>query len=247
MKRCLLGLFIPMLLFAQDAQIVEPLDMIDMPTAGTLMRGSFRGQLRAYADGGLLGGLEVGLTDRFMFGISYGGTNLIGRGSVDWNPQVGASVRYRLLEEDYTIPAVTIGYNSQGFGVYIDSTERYTNKSLGVFAALSKNYEFLGNFGIHGGINYSFESKDGDKDLNFFAGVDKSLNPELSLLAEYDFAINDNSGEAIGSGKGYLNAALRWVFAGRLQIDFILKNILNNSEKISAISREIKITYVEIF
>jgi len=247
MKRCLLGILLPLMLIAQDAQIVEPLDLIDMPTAGTLMRGSFRSQLRAYANGGLLGGLEVGLTDRFMFGISYGGTNLIGRGTVDWNPQVGATVRYRLLEEDYNLPALTLGYNSQGYGAYIDSTERFMNKSLGVFAAVSKNYEFLGNFGIHGGINYSFEHGDGDKDLNFFVGMDKSLNPELSLTAEYDFAVNDNSGKALGNGNGYLNTALRWIFAGRLQIDFILKNILNNSEKISSISREIKITYVEIF
>jgi hypothetical protein len=247
MKRILLGIIIPAVLMAQDAQIIEPLDLIDTPTAGTLMRGSFRGQLRAYENGGLLTALEVGLTDRFMFGISYGGTNLIGRGGVDWNPQVGATVRYRLLEEDLNLPALTLGYSSQGYGVYIDSTERYLNKSLGVFAALSKNYEFLGNFGIHGGLNYSFENRDGDKDLNFFVGIDKSLNPELSVMAEYDFAINDNSGKAIGNGNGYLNTALRWVFAGRLQIDFILKNILNNSEKISAISREIKITYVEIF
>ncbi len=247
MKRLFFSLLWPVILLAQDAQIVEPLDLIDMPTAGTLMRGSFRAQLRAYANGGLIGGLEVGLTDRFMFGISYGGTNIIGRGSVDWNPQVGATVRYRLIEEDYNLPALVLGYNSQGYGDYIDSTERYLNKSSGIFAAVSKNYEFLGNFGIHGGINYSFEHKDGDKDINFFVGADKSLNPELSLLAEYDFAINDNDGNAIGNGKGYLNAAIRWIFAGRLQIDFILKNILNNSNKFSLISREIKITYVEIF
>jgi hypothetical protein len=247
MRRILLGIFIPFVLMAQDALIVEPLDLIDMPTAGTLMRGSFQAQLLAYANGGLLGGLEVGLTDRFMFGISYGGTNLIGRGAVDWNPQVGATVRYRLLEEDLNIPALTLGYDSQGYGAYIDSLQRYMNKSLGVFAVLSKNYEFLGNFGVHGGINYSFENKDGDKDLNFFVGADKSLNPELSLVAEYDFAINDNTGKAVGRGNGYLNAALRWIFAGRLQIDFIMKNILNNTDKISSISREIRITYVEIF
>ncbi len=247
MKKLFLNLILPFTLLAQDAQIVEPLDLIDMPTAGTLLRGSFRAQLRAYAGGGLLGGLEVGLTDRFMFGISYGGTNLIGRGPVDWNPQVGATVRYRLFEEDYNLPAITLGYNSQGYGAYLDSLERFMNKSLGIFAVLSKNYELLGNFGIHGGINYSFEHKDGDKDMNFFVGIDKSLNPELSLTAEYDFAVNDNDGNSVGSGKGYFNTALRWIFAGRLQIDFILKNILLNSEKFSSIAREIKITYVEIF
>ena len=80
----------------------------------------------------------------------------------------------------------------QGFGSYIDSTKRFQNKSVGAYAAVSKNYEFLGLLGLHGGINYSFETGDGDKDPNFFVGVDKSINPELTLMAEYDFALNDN-------------------------------------------------------
>jgi len=247
MKKILFFLIFPIVVFAQEAAIVEPIVLIDFPTAGTLLRGSFNAHLRAYANGGILGGVDVGLTDRFMIGLSYGGTNVIGTGPVNGNPQVGAHVRYRLIEEDYTIPAITMGYNSQGFGAYIDSTKRYQNKSVGVFAAVSKNYEFLGLMGLHGGINYSFENGDGDKDLNFFAGIDKSLNPELALVAEYDFAINDNNARSVGSGKGYLNAGIKWVFAGKLRIDFILKNILKNTDKFSDISREIRISYIEIF
>ena len=247
MKRIFFFLIFPLLLFAQDAAIVEPIVLIDFPTAGTLLRGSFNAHLRAYDEGGLLGGVDVGLTDRFMIGLSYGGTNVIGRGPVNGNPQVGAHVRYRLIEEDFNIPAITIGYNSQGFGSFIDSTKRFQNKSVGAFAAVSKNYEFLGLLGLHGGINYSFETGDGDTDPNFFVGVDKSINPELTLMAEYDFALNDNDGRSAGTGKGYLNAALTWVFAGRLRIDFILKNILKNTEKFAEISREIRISYIEIF
>ncbi len=247
MRKIIFFLIIPIIIFAQEAAIVEPIVLIDFPTAGTLLRGSFNAHLRAYTEGGILGGVDVGLTDRFMIGISYGGTNVIGMGAVNGNPQVGAHVRYRLIEEDYTVPAVTIGYNSQGYGAYLDSTRRYQNKSVGAFAAVSKNYEFLGLLGLHGGINYSFETGDGDKDLNFFAGIDKSINPELALVAEYDFAINDNSASSAGTGKGYLNAGLKWVFAGKLRIDFILKNILKNTEKFSEISREIRISYIEIF
>ncbi len=247
MKKLLFILLVPVLLIAQDAAIVEPIVLIDFPTAGTLLRGSFNAHLRAYAEGGILAGVDVGLTDRFMIGLSYGGTNVIGMGPVNGNPQVGAHVRYRMIEEDYTIPAVTLGYNSQGFGTYIDSTARFQNKSVGAFAAVSKNYDFLGVLGLHGGVNYSFETGDGDKDLNFFVGIDKSINPELSLMAEYDFAINDNGARSAGTGKGYLNAGLMWVFAGKLRIDFILKNILKNTDKFSEISREIRISYIEIF
>ena len=247
MKKIVFVLSFPLLLWAQEAAIIEPVALIDYPTAGTLMRGSFNAHLRAYDEGGILGGVDVGLTDRFMIGLSYGGTNVIGMGDINGNPQVGAHIRYRLFEEDFTLPAITIGYNSQGFGTYIDSTRRYQNKSPGLFAAVSKNFQFLGFLGFHGGINYSFDRGDGDKDPNIFVGLDKSLNPELTLVAEYDFAINDDSERSAGTGKGYLNAGLKWIFGGKLQIDFIFKNILKNTEKFSAISREIRISYVEIF
>ena len=211
MKKIFLFLLIPLIIFGQEAAVVEPVQLIDFPTAGTLMRGSFNAHLRAYAEGGILGGVDVGLTDRFMIGLAYGGTNVIGMGPVNGNPQVGAHIRYRLIEEDLLFPAITIGYNSQGYGAYVDSLRRYQNKSNGAFAVASKSFRFLGLLGLHGGINYSFEKDDGDKDLNFFIGIDKSINPELTIVAEYDFAINDNSANAIGTGSGYLNAGLKWI------------------------------------
>ena len=233
-------------LFSQDYDVIEPVMLINKPTAGTLLRGSFRGSLLAYPEGGMLGGLDAGVTDRLMFGISYGGTNVIGTGDVNWNPQVGVNLRYRLIEEGFTNPALTLGYDSQGFGNYIDSTSRYQEKSVGLFAVASKNFNLLGFLGIHAGINYSFERED-DKSPNLFVGIDKSINPELALTCEYDFALNDNDDDALGSGKGYLNAALHWTFAGRLRIDFILKNVLKNRKEVPYMSRAIRISYIEIF
>jgi hypothetical protein len=240
-------LFVPLVIYGQELNLLEPLSLVDMPTAGTLMRGSFSTQLKVYPQGGILGKIDVGISDRFMFGISYGGTNVIGVGSIDWNPQIGTNVRYRLFEEDWTLPAILIGFDSQGSGAYVDSTKRYLEKSRGLFAVASKNFTFLGTLGLHGGVNYSFERKDGDKDLNIFVGFDKAINPELALVAEYDFAINDDTHHAFGSGKGYLNAGVKWIFAGRLELNFIVKNLLKNRDYSPQISREIKITYVEIF
>jgi len=105
MKNFLFVLLFPLVTMAQEAAIIEPVVLVDYPTAGTLLRGSFNAHLRAYAEGGILGGVDVGLTDRFMIGLAYGGTNVIGIGSVNGNPQVGAHVRYRLFEEDFTLPA----------------------------------------------------------------------------------------------------------------------------------------------
>jgi len=247
MRWILLFLILPLISFSQDLNLLEPLRLVDMPTAGTLKRGSYRAGLDIYPEGGLLAGIGAGITDRFMFGISFGGTNIIGTGDIDWNKEPGVTIRYRLFEEDYILPAILIGYDSQGFGAFIDSTKRYINKSPGVFATASKNFIFLGTIGFHGGANYSFERSDGDKDFNIFGGVEKSLNPELALVGEYDFAFNDDGPNSIGKGKGYLNAGLKWNFAGKLQISFILKDILKNRKDVDGMTREIRIAYAEIF
>lgn len=244
--RILLFLF-PFICFAQDLSLVEPLHVIDVPTAGTLARGSFNATIRAYPQGGLLGGIDVGITDRMMIGMAYGGTNLIGEGDINWNPQVGVNVRYRLFEEALSFPAFLIGYDSQGYGGYIDSTKRYAEKSRGLFLAVSKNYSFLGTLGVHGGLNYSFETGDKDRDVNLFVGFDKGINPELALVMEYDFALNDNDDKSIGSGKGYLNAGIKWIFAGQMNIEFLVRNILKNQHNLPAMSREIRISYTEVF
>jgi hypothetical protein len=246
LKLSILLMFLIQFVPGQDYEVVEPVMLINKPTAGTLMKGSFRANLLAYPEGGILGGLDAGVTDRLMFGISYGGTNVIGTGTVIWNPQVGVNIRYRIIEEGYTNPAITMGYDSQGYGSFIDSTKRYQEKSVGLFGVVSKNFNLLGFLGLHGGVNYSFERQD-DKSLNLFVGFDKSINPELSIACEYDFALNDNEDDALGSGKGYLNATLHWTFAGRLRLDFMLKNILKNRKDVPSMSRAIRISYIEIF
>ena len=232
---------------AQNIEAVKSISIIDCPSAATLERGSFLGVLYMYNDGGMLGYLDVGITNRMMFGISYGGANLIGSGSVDWNPQVAVNIRYRIIDEALAFPAIAIGYDGQGHGKYLDSLGRYEEKSKGLFAVASKSFNFLGTLAFHGGINYSFERKDNDKDLNGFVGIEKSLNPELSLFAEYDFGMNDNTGRSIGQGKGYLNAAVKWTFQKKLQIDFLWKNILKNNSLVKGSSREIRISYIEYF
>jgi hypothetical protein len=234
------------ILYSQTTE-VQSIWVIDCPSAATLERGSFMFGIEAYADGGILSRIHVGLTDRILLGISYGGTNVIGTGEVEWNPNVGVDIRYRLFNEEITFPAVSIGFNNQGRGVYIDSLNRYTEKSKGAFLAISKSYEFLGFMAIHGGINYSFEHGDGDKDISGYVGMEKSINEELGIYAEYDFALNDNTSASIGDGKGYLNAGLKWSFEGQLFIDFLLKNILKNNTLDPYSSREIRISFVQYF
>ncbi len=249
MKKLIIGSVLVLAISLANAQnpIGQSLSLIDCPTAGTLDRGSFITSLHAYENGGLLSIIGVGITDRIMFGISYGGTNVIGTGLVDWNPRVGVNVRYRVLDETTGFPALSIGYDGQGRGEYDDSSSRYLEKSKGVYVAASKSFRFLGFLAFHGGLNYSLEHEDGDKDLDGYAGIEKGINEELSLFAEYDLAMNDNSGGRFGDGKGYFNAGLKWTFQGKLHINFVWKNIFENNSLRPSSSREIRLGYIEYF
>jgi hypothetical protein len=233
--------------YAQQSENVRSLSVIDCPTAATLDKGSFLVALYAYSEGGILGMVDIGLTNRLMLGISYGGTNLIGVGEVKWNPQVGVNIRYRAIDEQVSFPGISVGYDGQGRGMWVDSLDRYAEKSKGLFVAASKSFRLLGSLALHGGLNYSFEREDKDKDLNGFLGIEKSINEELAVYAEYDLAMNDNTGRSIGDGKGYLNLGVKWSFQNKLFIDFLWKDIRRNNHLNKYSSREIRLSYVEYF
>ncbi|HKJ69818.1 MAG TPA: hypothetical protein VKA68_17810 [bacterium] len=237
-------------LFSQVKFYPQPPILINTPTAGSLEQGSYAAEIRMMPEGGVLGNIMVGLTGRFLLGVSYGGTGIIGEDSVDWNPEPGVHAKYRLLDESMKFPALAIGFNSQGYHSYIDSLQRYEIKSSGFYVALSKNYRFLGNLGLHAGMNYSLEDGDGDRDPNLFFGLDKDIGEELAIMVEYDASLNDNrSGDmAISRRRGYLNAAVRWTFSQRFHVEFDVNNLLRNKQKAGSLpSRELKIVYMEYF
>jgi len=231
---------------AQEGAAVEIVRLIDSPTAGLIAKGSFGVDLRFFPSGGVLGQLNAGVLDRLTIGLSFGGEQIIGAQDVEWYPRVEPAIRYRLIEESSALPALALGYETQGYGTYLAG--RYQIKSKGVFLALSKNYtSALGQFGVHGGLNLSREGRDVDRDLSGWVGLDKSVNEELSLVAEYDLGLNDNSRAAIGSGEGYLNAGVHWNAVENLSLGFLLKNILGNGDADPQMSRELSVRYIEDF
>jgi hypothetical protein len=242
--------------YAQDNVVPQKRHLVNVPTAGVLQRGQYDVGMRLFDNGGMLTSIGVGITDRFMFGIAYGGENIIGSGKVKLNPLPGVEARYRAVDESVPGPAVTIGFDNQGYGPFIkrarvDSTvkrvNRYTQKSRGLFVVASKNYAFMGNTGFHGGISWAVtEKKDKDSGPAFFVGVDKSINNELSFVSEYDLALNDNEG-IVGNKRGYLNIGLKFNFGSRVMIDFIMTDILNNSGHFGKFSRELRLSLVNTF
>ena len=231
-----------------------PSTLITMPTAGTLQRGSFALQMRIQKSGGLTSSISVGLTDRFQLGISYGSANLIGDDSLIWYPKPETNLKYLLIDETESSPGISIGIDTQGQGKFntSDSLMRYDTKALGLYTVASKNWVTpLGNLGWHIGSNYNFaETNDNDSDINYFMGFDMEFNPELSIILEYNAALNENNmtarNIAISKG-GYLNAGIRWTFVERLHIEMDFNNLMFDEEKVDYFNREIKITYIEYF
>ena len=222
----------------------EPRFLVDMPTAGMLAKGTFAVDVDFYQEGGVLAGLSAGIFERLMFGLSYGGSRLLGKEDAIMNPFPGVTVRLRLLEESVALPALALGFDSQGKDGYLKDLDRYTVKSPGLYAVVSKNYLLLGYLSLHAGINYSFERADDDRSFNLYAGAEKTIGPFLSLLAEYNCALNDNGGQAIGRGRGYMNLALKWSFAGAITLGVNFKDILKNSRNGNLVGRTARIEIV---
>lgn len=225
----------------------EPRYLIDVPTAGLLHGGSYGLDINFHQEGGALLGFSVGFLDRVNLGLSYGGSKLLGAQNPEMNEAPGVSLKVRVIEENLILPAFAIGFDSQGKDGYLKNLNRYTVKSPGLFVVGSKNYNMAGFFSIHGGVNYSFERADGDKDFNIFAGVEKTLGPFISVLAEYNLAANDSDGNAIGKGRGYLNAGLKWSLGSGLTLGVNLKDLAKNGNDVNVGNRTIGLEYVRMF
>ena len=252
MKKQIIVLLISIIHLVNGQEYPPPTDLISVPTAGTLMRGSFSMDMRIQDEGGLVLGLSAGITDRFQFGMSFGSPNLIGDENLEWYPRPEAKLKYLIVDENLSMPAFALGLNTQGSGDFVDTLQRYEIKALGLYGAMSKNWKSpLGNIGLHSGLNHSFlETKDGDSDPNLFFGMDVEFNPEFSFLLEYNSALNENGMTArtmsVSKG-GYLNSALRWSFVESLHLELHLNNLLFDDEEVDYFKRELKITYIEYF
>ncbi len=224
---------------------VEYRYLVDMPSAGVLAKSLVAVSTDVLPDGIIIGRLEVGVFEDISFGISYGGANIIGSGSPLWYKTPAVNIRFKAIKESTTIPQVTFGFDSQGKGRYFDSSARYAIKSPGLFASASKNFEFMGYLTTLACMNYSFEKNDGDNFMNIKLGLEKTVGPKLSLIAEYDGAFNDNA-KKYGNGKGYMNFGLRWAAAEGLTLGLDLRDILSNKKWTpGAADRALKLEYIK--
>lgn len=220
--------------------------LVDMPSAGILEKGFVGVTNNILPDGVLVAKIEVGVFENVSFGISYGAANLIGSGKPRWYDLPGVNIRFRLIDESLLMPALTLGFDSQGKGEELNDPDRYSIKSPGFFAAASKNFALLGYLSLHATVNYSLERNDGDNFLNFMIGAEKTLGPNFSVVGEYDFAFNDNSTSSLGDGKGYLNLGVKWSPGSGFTLGFELRDLLSNKRfSPHAADRGVFIEYIQ--
>ena len=198
---------------------------------------------------GVLGGVQVGFTDRISIGLSYGGSKIIGNEEINWNPEPGVSFKYRLIDETTSIPGLSFGFSSQGFGEY--TGDHYEVSSPGFYAVSSKNWMFIGNTSIHGGINYSLEQPGDVKLPSFFAGIAFELNPQFSIMVEYDAALNyENAADSldfrITDGYGFLNTGVRVGITDNIYLEVDFNNLIFG-DKVESFNRELKLIFFDTF
>lgn len=229
---------------AGTAGRIEPRYMIDMPTAGMQPGRSFAVDVDVYDEGGMLFRCGYGLLDRLSLAVSFGGTHLVGSESPVMNAVPGLAIKLRIVEEAFAFPAIAVGFDTQGKDAYRSDFKRYEMKSPGVYGVCSKNYLLLGYFSLHAGVNYSFENADGDKDINFFFGAEKSLGPFLSIIGEYNAAMNDSDHSALGKGRGYLSFALDAGLGGGVTLGINIKDVFENQRGRTEVLRTLHLEYV---
>ncbi len=207
---------------------------VDQPNTRTLGHGEYGATLRFGPSGGVLGYFGVGVLDRFSFGLSLGGANVLGSEDLElYNP--GVQIKVQVLTGGLLAPEWALGFDNQGFGSR--GGGRYMIKSKGFYSTVGKGFGFGGGeFYIYGGLNYTLEDDDRSS-LDIFFGQELSVMEQFSLLAEYNPALND---PRAGSG-GFLNAALRIRLAEPVVIEFALRDILSNSQE--ELNRLIKVGY----
>ena len=121
------------LCWTQVEQPYPPLNLVSIPTAGTLPSGSFTLESLIIKHGGIIPRLSIGFTDNFTFGVSYGVQKLIG----DAKPSINKAnpefqIKYRVFDESEKMPALVYGLDTQGRGIFhgIDSIKSINDSTI---------------------------------------------------------------------------------------------------------------------
>lgn len=229
---------------AGEDALFESRFIVDMPTAGVIPKNMLSVDAEFYPGGGMLVEANYSFFSRFMAGASFGGTNIIGNGEIDWQKYPELSVKYRIFDETMSSPAVAIGFSTQGAGKYYPDSKRYQIFSPGPYLALSKNFDWtLGEISWHGGINYSIEPEPEDRHVNYWLGFEQAILGFASLNLEFNATLDDKT-RAVRTEPGMLSMGLRFSIASGMTAEIQFRDMLGEQREMHSFSRLIRFEYI---
>jgi hypothetical protein len=168
-------MILPAFLMATQARNIE---ILDVPTANTLMKGEIRGDFKFYPGGGILSRLYVGIFDRLMIGGAERLDNIISSADISAHiPWFLAKVR--ITDDDGGMPAISLGYEG----------ETYYNipRSKGLYLAATKEIEMGPIFAqLTGTLYNNNEFSRFGNDMDAGAGIEFAITKEFVVGTEID-------------------------------------------------------------
>jgi len=161
----------------------KPSSIIDIPTAEVVEYSNYDLNFRMYGAGGVLSKMTFGVFKPINVGISWDVDKLIGLGStiIDTRPPA-ILFKARVFEGGLKLPAVSVGYDGQGYGNYNGDTDKYQYREKGVYLSLTREYLVPGLEMSFGGNIFDFDS-DG---VYGFLGATYGIENKVLILSEYD-------------------------------------------------------------
>jgi hypothetical protein len=160
-------------------------EMVEAPTAFTLLHGGYDVIVRMYEGGGLFLRGNIGFHDRFMFGFSGNATNVVGHGHIDvQEPRL--AVKWKFLSQDRFPVALAAAWDDRGYGESVG--HRFTpGLQKGLYVAVSRELKKPAFLQLHGGANVvRFKDYEADNDLGFFGGTSFAFSNAFHLSLEFD-------------------------------------------------------------
>jgi len=160
-------------------------EMVEAPTAYTLMHGGYDLVTRIYENGGLFLRANVGFQDFFMFGFSANAANVIGQGTIQiQTPRL--FLKFKVLDQKNSPVALAVGWDDRGYGTVVNG--RFTpGLQKGFYGVVSHEFPELGSLQVHAGLNLvQFDNFDASQDLGAFMGTSFALAPPLMFNFELD-------------------------------------------------------------
>lgn len=232
---------------AGENYLYETKYLVEMPTAGILPKNSYSFYNLFYPNGVILSLFEISFLENFSLGISYSGNNIIGTGNISFQGLPGFHLKIRIINEQQSFPALAIGINTQGRGIYDKNKKRFQTYSPGVYLAISRNYRWLlGLCAFHLGLGYSLEPSPNERTLNYWCGVEQTLFKFTSIFIEYNATAEEKSREFINKN-GLLNAGLKFSIANGITFELFAKDLLNHLTNAKGHSRVIAIDVIKKF